>query len=247
MASFTPTIAIDDPRTTRGGNGGRPPVRDGGDDGRSGSGQPSLEMRLRRARLGLGAGLIGIVMVFVSFTSAYIVRQGLPTFDAGTNTLVHDWFPVPLPRLLLINTFVLLLSTLTMEMARRQLANETALAPGTGTPGVALKQEPRMYWLALTVLLGFTFLTGQWMVWRELAANGFYVSTSPGSSFVYLLTATHGVHLLGGILALLAAGAASVLRKPLESRLVIVDVTGWYWHFMAFLWIYVFCLLEFAG
>jgi len=100
--------------------------------------------------------------------------------------------------------------------------------------------------LALTVVLGLSFLTLQWMVWRELAASGFYVATSPSSSFVYLLTGMHGVHLIGGIVALLVAGVAAVLRRPVSSRLVILDVTGWYWHFMAILWVYILCLLEFA-
>ena len=85
-------------------------------------GLQQLEMRLRRARLGLGVGVIGIVMVFVSFTSAYIVRQGLPTLDPRTNTLVHDWFPLPLPALLFFNTGLLLISSVTMELARRQVA-----------------------------------------------------------------------------------------------------------------------------
>ena len=101
-------------------------------------------------------------------------------------------------------------------------------------------------WLALTVVLGLSFLTGQWMAWREMAASGFYVASSPSSSFVYLLTGVHGVHLFGGVVALLTAGAASLLRRPADSLAIAVDVTGWYWHFMAFLWVYILCLLEFV-
>jgi|ERR1700674_13579 len=246
MAALTTTVLTDDPSSALGGKGGMPPTRDGGDDDNFGSGPLSFDMRLRRARLGMVVAMTAIVMVFVSFSSAYLVRQGLPTLDPHTNTLVRDWFPVPLPRLLLINTLVLLLSTLTMELARRQVAREAALTQIAAVPGDAQKQEAGIQWLGLTVLLGFTFLTGQWMVWRELAARGFYLSTSSSSSFVYLLTGTHGLHLLGGVVALVAAGGASLLRKPVTSRLVVLDVTGWYWHFMAFLWIYILCLLEFA-
>ena len=72
------------------------------------------------------------------------------------------------------------------------------------------------------------------------------MATAPSSSFVYLLTGGHAVHLLGGILAMLAAGAASVLHRSLESRRIVVDVAAWYWHFMALLWIYILALLEFA-
>jgi cytochrome c oxidase subunit 3 len=246
MATLTTPVLTDDPKSALGGNGGVPPARDGGGDDNSGSGSLYFDVRLRRARLGMVVAMTAIVMVFVSFSSAYVVRQGLPTLDPRTSTLVRDWFPVPLPRLLLINTLVLLLSTITMELARRQVAREAALAQIAAVPEIALKQETGIQWLGLTVLLGITFLTGQWMAWRELAARGFYLDTSPSSSFVYLLTGTHGVHLLGGVLALVAAGGASLLRKPVASRRIVLDVTGWYWHFMALLWIYVLCLLEFA-
>src|SRR6266852_3429284 len=84
--------------------------------------------RLRRARLGLLILLIPIFMLFVSFTSAYIVRQGLPTLDPQTNLLVKDWVPVKLPTLLLVNTFVLLLSSLGMELARRPFRGEAVQA-----------------------------------------------------------------------------------------------------------------------
>jgi cytochrome c oxidase subunit 3 len=242
MASYTPTVSIDDPRTSTGGNGVLPPSRYDGDD----FGSPFFDTRLRRARLGLVVGLTGIAMIFISFTSAYIVRQGLPTLDPRTNALLHDWFPVPLPRLLLINTFVLLISSVTMELARRQTARKAALAQLASVPGVSVETKEGISWLALTVVLGLSFLAGQWMAWRELAASGFYVGSSPSSSFVYLLTGMHGVHLLGGVLALLIAGVASILRRPADSQFIAVDVTGWYWHFMALLWVYILCLLEFV-
>jgi cytochrome c oxidase subunit 3 len=186
-------------------------------------------------------------MLFVAFTSAYIVRQGLPTFDPSTNTVVHDWIPVRLPTLLfLVNTCVLLLSSVTIEFARRQLARQVALEPVQSIPGVSLGAERKTPWLALTIILGLCFLAGQWLAWSDLAARGFYVATGPSSSFVYLLTGAHAVHLLGGILALLAAGVSVLLNRPLASRRIVVDVTAWYWHFMALLWIYILALLEFA-
>jgi len=203
-------------------------------------GELNFDSRLRRARLGLVIGLIGVLMIFISFTSAYIVRQGLPTFDPATNTLVRDWFSVRLPGLLFLNTIVLLLSSGTMELARRRTLEDAKSADA------ALSAESRIPWLALTVLLGLSFLVGQWTVWRELGASGFYISTNPSSSFTYLLTGMHGAHLLGGIFALLAAGTVTLLRRPIESRAVLIDIAGWYWHFMAALWVYILCLLEFA-
>jgi len=202
--------------------------------------------RLRRARLGIIVALTAVVMIFVSYSSAYIVRQGLPTLDPATGTLVRDWLPLQLPSFLLINTLVLLVSTLTMELARRQ-AVRVALASGKiYSSGASRADANSMPWLALTAILGLSFLAGQWLVWRELAAHGFYVATSPSSSFFYLLTGMHGIHLFGGILALLIAGAASLLRKETTTAAIVVDATAWYWHFMTFLWVYILCLLEFA-
>ncbi len=242
MASYTPTVAIDDPEASTGANGGSPPAWvDGDGDFHS----PSFDARLRRARLGLFVGVVGIIMIFVSFASAYVVRQGLPTFDSRTNSLVHDWIPVRLPRLLLVNTWVLLLSSITIELARRRASRNAALTQVPSIPGVSMHSGERRSWLVITVVLGLIFLAGQGMAWGKLAARGFYISVTPSSSFVFLLTGMHGVHLLGGVIALLIAGLASLLRHSAASQLIWLDVTGWYWHFMAFLWVSILCLLEF--
>jgi len=246
MASFSTTATVDDPRISLGDDGNLPPVRGGGDDG-SGPGLPDYATRLRRARLGLLVALTPILMLFVSFSSAYVVRQGLPTLDPRTNALVRDWIPVTLPRLLLINTGVLILSSVFMELARRQIKGQAVLASAKSAPGVSVVDQMKIPWLSLTLVLGLAFLLGQWMAWRQLAANGFYVATTPSSSFVYLLTGTHAIHLMGGVLALFIAGIASLLRRSVATRSIVVDVTAWYWHFMAGLWIYILCLLEFAG
>ncbi len=201
--------------------------------------------RLRRVRLGVFVALTAVLMIFVSYSSAYVVRQGLPTLDPATGTLVRDWLPLQLPSFLLVNTLVLLISTLTMELARRQ-SIRAEVASGIASTPARRTETDKMPWLALTAILGLSFLVGQWLVWRELAARGFYVATSPSSSFFYLLTGMHGIHLLGGIVALLVAGAASLLRKPVASTAVVVDATAWYWHFMTVLWVYILCLLEFA-
>ena len=94
-------------------------------------------------------------MVFISLTSAYIVRQGLPTIDGASNTYVRDWGRVDLPWLLLaINTAVLLVSTVTMELARRKAALQAALAPVKSIPGISVGDEKSFPWLGITVLLG---------------------------------------------------------------------------------------------
>ena len=242
MATYTPTTPIDE------GRGHKPPVppSGGGDDGRGGN-VPDYGARLRRARLGLICAIVTVCMVFISLTSAYIVRQGLPTFDDASNSYVRDWGSVRLPWLLLaINTAVLLVSSLTMELARRNAARQAALAPLKSIPGISLGNENRFPWLGLTVLLGFGFLAGQWMAWGELHNGGYYINTNPSSSFAFLLTVTHAAHLAGGLIALLWAGSTSLLDRPVETRRIVVDITAWYWHFMAVLWIYIFALLGLA-
>jgi cytochrome c oxidase subunit 3 len=245
MATYSPSTPVN--RLGRGGNVPAPPSGGDGGDSSSGSNLPNYGARLRRARLGLICGIATVSMVFISLTSAYVVRQGLPTFDGATNSYVRDWGQVQLPWLLLaINTALLLVSSLTMEFARRDIKRRAALAPLQSMPGISLGEEKSFPWLGVTVLLGFGFLVGQWLAWGELKARGFFVDTNPNSSFVYLLTAAHALHLAGGIIALMWASVTSLLHRPVEGRRIVVDVTAWYWHFMAVLWIYVFALLAFA-
>ena len=96
--------------------------------------------------------------------------------------------------------------------------------------------------------LGVGFVVSQLSAWRQLVKQGIYVSSNPHSSFFYLLTATHGVHLLGGLVAL----TYLTLRvRRYEDKLEVqksqaaADVVTLYWHFMDVLWIYVFVLLFF--
>jgi cytochrome c oxidase subunit 3 len=98
--------------------------------------------------------------------------------------------------------------------------------------------------LDAAAILGLMFLGGQFIAWTQLAAHGVFLATNPSSSFFYLLTGAHALHLLGGIAALFylvyrAPQLASGLKKP-----VAVDVTAIYWHFMDGLWIYLLLLLT---
>src|SRR5580658_11051785 len=127
----------------------------------AGAGRPDqntvdFAVRLRRARLGLIVALTAVVMIFVSYSSAYVVRQGLPTLDPRTGTLVRDWLPLQLPNFLLINTLVLLISTLTMELARRHAVRVAVAARKAFQPSTPTEID-KMPWLALTTILGFSF------------------------------------------------------------------------------------------
>ena len=183
MATYTPTRPVDHLDHDR--NPPAPPLGGGGDEGR-GDGAPSYGARLRRARLGMICAIVTVSMVFVSLTSAYVVRRGLPTFDDSTRTYFRDWGEVQLPWVLLfINTAILLVSSLTMEGARRDIARRVVLAPVGSIPGVSLGEERNFPWLGVTVVLGLAFLVGQGIAWGELWSRGFFVGTNPDSSFVY--------------------------------------------------------------
>jgi cytochrome c oxidase subunit 3 len=170
------------------------------------------------AATAMWVALAPILMLFMAFVSAYAVRMGLG----------QGWVVVPWPRLLWVNTSVLILSSLTLERARR----------------AAVQGEPRVRgWLGLTLALGGWFVLGQLIAWRMLLATGVGISTSPASSFFYLLTGAHLVHLAGGI-----AGLAAVALWPARGfkripRPVAIRVTAIYWHFMGILWLGLFLLL----
>ncbi len=255
MSTVSPMLKIrEKPAPAKSGGGGRPPVihfpRYGGGGGGGGrdDSYPDFSERLRRYRLGLMVGLAAVVMLFVSFTSAYIVRQGLGNYDTVSKAYVTDWKPLKLPMgLLILNTCLLLASSFTIEKARRAAFAEAAIAPITELPGIAKDQQRGFPWLPVTVVLGLGFLAGQLMAWRELGLRGFYIASGPSSSFFYVLTGMHGIHLLGGVLALFYALAVAFRSRPLERRRIVVDVTAWYWHFMALLWLYIFALLKFAA
>ena len=176
-------------------------------------GPGALPNAQRRYYTGMMVGLAGILMLFTGFTSAFLVRRGLGS----------DWQGLQLPPLLWVNTLVLLVSSGCLEMARKRVHDILAL---------------RRWWLAATVL-GVAFLIGQGVVWKQLWNAGLFLSTNPSSSFFYVLTATHGIHLLGGVIALLVLNGK--LWKGLLNRMH-VGVMALYWHFMDGLWVFLLLL-----
>src|SRR5207244_2975156 len=144
-------ITLKDPKLGHGGGAIHPPTADGGGDGRDDNGFSDYGARLRRARLGTIIALVAVVMIFVALTSAYVVRRGLPVMDDRSGNYVRDWMEVNLPTaLLLVNTFVLLVSSLTAEFARRQITRRVALVPVESIPGVSIGTERNFPWLPLT-------------------------------------------------------------------------------------------------
>lgn len=245
MASLSPTI--DHPRTAgNGGSGPREPYfGGGGGDGGRGDDGPDYGEKLRRYKLGVSIGLVGVFLLFLSFTVVFLIRLKMGAWDVATQTHYRDWRPVPIPFVLLtVNTLILLASSLTLEKAKRQALAFAAVAGAIAIPGVMDHEERRFPWLGATVGLGFGFLAGQALAWRQLMHRGFYISGNSGSSFVYVITGMHAVHLLVGIVSLLYAAVFIRWRQgSLERRRLTLEATSLYWHSMGLLWVYIFLLL----
>jgi cytochrome c oxidase subunit III len=178
----------------------------------------------RASRSGIWVGLFAITMSFAAFSSALFVREGTP-----------DWGHLVLPSILYVNTLVLLLSSGTLELSRRSLAHGTSANSASAMGGIG--------WLLCTLALGIAFCCGQYMAWQNLRAQGIYLATNPNSSFFYVLTFIHVLHLVAGILALLYLTARLVFRRAAFRR-SLFDNTAIYWHFLGVLWIYLFLLCR---
>jgi len=206
-----------------GGNGGRIPVPrrpgdGGGNDDDGGLRGGSAAVPQRAYMTGMTVALAGILMFFMALVSAYIVRKGFPN---------GGWQPLEPPRILWLNTVLLLASSATIVMARRKLEDRD--------------DAGFRHWWRVTTALGLLFLAGQLLAWRELVHAGVYLSSNPSSSFFYLFTAAHGLHLLGGLIALIAVDR---MRHPRHLTLgTASEVAAVYWHFMDGLWVFLFLLL----
>lgn len=199
-----------------GGNGARR-----GPNGNGGGRPLHQDGEPRHYRIGMWMALAAIMMMFAALTSAYVMRSG-----------TRGWQDIALPRMLWLSTALIFASSVTFELARRALR----------------RSAERLYriWLAVSLLLGFGFLASQLLAWRELVAQGVYLVSNPHSSFFYLLTGLHALHLLGGILGLsylLWRAVRGGNKQPLAQRRAVTEAVGTYWHFMDGLWVYLFALL----
>jgi len=170
---------------------------------------------------GIWVVLASITMSFLAFTSALIVRQG------GA----PDWHHLTLPRVLYFNTLLLIASSVTLEVGRRQVRDFMTAKRMVANPAK---------WLNISLILGLLFVAGQFSAWMQLRAQGLYLATNPNSSFFYVLTVMHALHVLGGL-----GGLTRVIRKLKASTLKrsTLDAMSHYWHFMDALWVYLLWLL----
>ena len=183
------------------------------------------------SQTGVWVAVSAIAMSFAALTSALVVRQG-----SGA-----DWQRFVLPRILYLDTLILIASSYTLELARKRFAACTSLTSDDGAQARALRSDG-LYWLNITLTLGLFFVAGQVLAWQRLASQGLFLATSPSSSFFYLLTAMHGLHLLGGVLGLVYVGYR--LRHNARNAQTSLGTAAVYWHFVDLLWVYLLMVIA---
>jgi cytochrome c oxidase subunit III len=189
------------------------------------AGSSSKTARDEASRSGIWITIFAISMSFAAFTSAMIVRQG-----SG-----NDWSHIAMPSILFWNTLVLLLSSAGYEFWRR--SSRLSASSDSSLPSAGIS------WLIVTLALGFLFVAGQYVAWKQLRAAGLFLSTSPNSSFYYVITAMHALHVLAGMAALIYL-LVRLTSSPSKLRTSTVESTRVYWHFMGILWLFLFFVMN---
>jgi cytochrome c oxidase subunit 3 len=183
-------------------------------------GVPDLELSrdpAKRSALGFFLAVVG--SMFALLIGAYFMRR-----DLG------DWQPLPVPGILWTNTGALVLSSLALEW--------TQIAARRG------ERNRARAGLAAAGLFAVGFLGGQLIAWQELFAAGYFVSTNPANSFFYLITGLHGLHILGGLVALGWTVAKAWGSERIEPVRLSIELCATYWLFMLFVWVVLFSLLA---
>jgi cytochrome c oxidase subunit 3 len=191
----------------------QPWVANAADDASSG---PSIDTHAKT--LGLITFLAVVTSLFALFISAYAIRME-----------TADWLPVKEPRLLWVNTGLLILASIAYHWTR-----SAAVAGRTSTlkPG-----------LAVAGLLTFLFLAGQLVAWQQVHASGYYLSGNPANAFFYMLTAVHGLHMLGGMWVWARSMQRVFGGADAESVRLSIELCTVYWHYLLLVWVVLFALL----
>ena len=176
-------------------------------------------MTLPAAKIGLGVFLAVAGCLFTLFISAYSMRMNMA-----------DWRVLPVPKLLWFNTAVLVLSSAALQWALLS-------ARRNDMDGV-------IFGLLAGGAAAVTFLVGQLLAWQQLIVAGYFVASNPANSFFYLLTAVHGLHLMGGLVAL-GKTTARVWRSTKVSEVQLsIELCAIYWHFLLLVWLVLLGLLT---
>jgi cytochrome c oxidase subunit 3 len=186
-------------------------------------------------KVGLWAFLGVVTSVFLVFIGAYFMRMDMSHGGVAAE-MMRGWVPVDEPGILWLNTIFLILASISIQLAQ-----------GFSSSGQG-RMKMRRYFNAAGFLT-MLFLTGQVLAWRELYATGEYGVSSPAFSFFVLLTAVHGLHLVGGLFVW--SRAAARIRRGLEQAELhevaalrqSIQLCATYWHYLLLIWLVLFAIL----
>jgi cytochrome c oxidase subunit III len=170
------------------------------------------------ARLGLWLLIAASVMLFAAFTSAYLVRQNST-----------DWIRIPLPSILWFTSVIIVLSSISAHWAYVSIKRGVPHRLKTG--------------LLVSVMLGIAFIIGQTTAWSHLSAVGLYLHSNPASSFFYILTGVHVVHIVIAMLFLSIVTIRALRNKYSPDNNLGVELVVTFWHFLGAVWLYLYIFL----
>jgi cytochrome c oxidase subunit 3 len=171
------------------------------------------------AKIGLGLFLAVIGSLFALLISAWFMRSGFP-----------DWRSIPVPQLLWANTVALIGGSAALQAAS-----------GSGRRGNIDAVRTR---LLVASVCGLLFLFGQLWAWKQLIATGHFLAANPANSFFYLVTGLHGLHVLGGMVALGWSLDKAWHTETADDLGLTIELTAWYWHFLLIIWLILLSLLT---
>jgi cytochrome c oxidase subunit 3 len=176
--------------------------------------------KINPQKFALWAAMASIMMMFGAFTSAYIVKQA-----AG------NWLEYSFPSMFYISTAVIVLSSITIHLSFNSFKSG----------------DEKLYknYLWATLVLGIAFVVCQYLGWTQLFNRGIDLKGNVSGSFFYLISGIHALHVLGGIAALIVSiiNAQTLKFEVTKKRINRFDLTLNYWHFVDFLWVYLFVFL----
>ncbi len=180
--------------------------------------EPKKPLAMNPKKFGMWLFMASVMMLFMSLTSAYIVRQA-----------EGNWVFFELPSLFYVTSVIIVISSITMQWAF--LASK--------------KDQIKMVkaLMLITSVLGLFFLVGQFFGWKQLVANSIYLVGNPSGSFLYILTGLHGLHIISAIIFLLIMLSASFKGKVHSGNMTKMEMCTTYWHFLGGLWLYLFVFL----
>jgi cytochrome c oxidase subunit 3 len=216
---------VKDNQTTSGGgnkaNNNNQGYGGGGDGDKGGKGGGKIEPKkvTNSPMLFVLFAMIPITIFFGAIVFVYIYRE-----------ISNGWQPIKMPPAAVSSTIVLIISSITLEIARKALKNK--------------QLERFKRWIMISTFFGIAFFTSQLVAWKQLMAKGVYMaSTNPHANFFYMLTGVHAVHLFGGLIGLFYVLLGAIYYRFSADRRNAVDVATTYWHFMDGIWIFLFLLL----